>query len=212
VLIDPSGLAQPLRDLLGPQETFQARFELPVGEGVTHLGRTHPFVERLAGHIFGQALDEHATGPVACRAGVIETSKVQRRTTLLVVRFRFRLLSRHGEAERELLAEDCGVLAFRGAPDKAEWLADEEAEALLHSPAEGNVSADRARDFLDRVLAGFASLRPHLDEAARRRGKSLEEAHQRVRQAATQVRGVGCEVRPNLPPDLLGIFIQLPKD
>src|SRR5207245_2709988 len=130
---------------------------------------------------------EYAAGPITCRAGVIETSKVQRRTTLLVVRFRFRLLSRQGGAtERELLAEDCGVLAFRGAPDKAEWLQDAEAEALLLSPAEGNVLADRARDFLDRVLGGFASLRSHIDEAARRRGKALEEAHQRVRQAASQ--------------------------
>jgi len=214
VRIDPLGLPQALRDLLGRNADFDARFEFPVGKGVIHLGRTHPLVEKLAGHVFGQALDEHAVGPVACRAGVIETSRVERRTTLLVVRFRFRLLSRHGGAatERELLAEDCGVLAFRGAPDKAEWLPDMEAETLLLSPAEGNVLPDRARDFLDRVLGGFASLRSHLDEAARRRGKVLEEAHQRVRQAATHIRGVGCEVRPNLPPDVLGIFIQLPKN
>jgi hypothetical protein len=129
----------------------------------------------------------------------------------LVVRFRFHLLTRRGEKEHPLLAEDCQVLAFRGAPDKAEWLGADEGEALLQAPAEGNVSPDRARDFLQRVLDGFKHLRPHLDEAAHRRGQELLDAHRRVRQA-TQMKGMTYRVEPNLPADVLGVYVYLPRD
>lgn len=44
---------------------------------------------------------------------------------------------------------------------------------------------------------------------AQERSEALKEAHMRVRQAGKQ-KGVTYEVRPNLPTDLLGIYILLP--
>ena len=41
------------------------------------------------------------------------------------------------------------------------------------------------------------------------RSEALKEAHRRVRQAVRQ-KGVTYDVRPNLPPDLLGVYILLP--
>src|SRR5581483_12363790 len=46
--IGTAGLPLALRETLNLPESFRARFELPVPEGVEYLGRTHPFVERLA--------------------------------------------------------------------------------------------------------------------------------------------------------------------
>jgi superfamily II DNA or RNA helicase len=209
--IDLAGMPKSLQDLLGDPGEFRACFELPAPKGVIHLERTHPFVEKLASHVLGAALDPHGQA-LACRAGVVATGRVERRTTLLVVRFRFHLLTRYGSEERPLLAEDCQVVGFRGAPDRAEWLPPAEAAALLQAPPEGTFLPDAARNFLQRVIDGFSHLRPHLEQAARQRGDELKAAHERVREAAARVRGMSYRVEPNLPPDVLGIYVYLPKD
>jgi len=60
------------------------------------------------------------------------------------------------------------------------------------------------------VIDGFDSLRPYLDETAQQLGDQLLDAHQRVRLASRQ-KGVQTRVEPNLPPDVLGIYVYLPK-
>ena len=115
-----------------------------------------------------------------------------------------------GEGVRQLLAEDCQLLAFAGAPRSAEWLDGETAEAMLAAPPEGNVVPDQAQHFLRQVIDGFDALAPHLDEVARQRGDELLEAHRRVRAAARQS-GMRQRVEPQLPPDVLGIYVYLPK-
>ena len=72
------------------------------------------------------ALDPR-TGGMARRSGVIRTSRVQRRTTVLLVRFRYHIITRKGDNETALLAEDCQILAFAGSPQSAEWLSDDQA-------------------------------------------------------------------------------------
>ena len=103
-----------LRDLLG-KEKFAARYELPVKEGQLYLTRTHPLVESLAAYVMNTALDTVDLAddrPYARRAGAIRTAAVQRRTTLLLLRFRYHLITKLGDEERQLLAEDSLTLAF----------------------------------------------------------------------------------------------------
>ena len=57
---------------------------------------------------------------------------------------------------------------------------------------------------------GFDLLSPHLDEIAALRGAELLQAHQRVRKAS-RTRNVRYRVEPQLPPDVLGIYVYLPK-
>jgi hypothetical protein len=52
-------------------------------------------------------------------------------------------------------------------------------------------------------------LRPHLDEVAEAHGKELLDAHQRVRTASRRV-GVKYSIEPQLPPDVLGLYVYLP--
>jgi hypothetical protein len=63
---------------------------------------------------------------------------------------------------------------------------------------------------LRKVIEGFDALRPRLDQVAEQRGMELLEAHRRVR-IASQAKGVSHRVEPQLPPDVLGIYIYLPK-
>jgi len=72
-----------------------------------------------------------------------------------------------------------------------------------------NIAAQQATTFLQRALDGFEALRPHLEDVARDRGADLLEAHQRVRTAA-RLKGMRVDVRPHLPPDVLGVYVLLP--
>ena len=83
------------------------------------------------------------------------------------------------------------------------------AEDLPQAQPDANISPDRATDFLRKVNAGFDALRPHLEEVALKRGEELLEAHRRVR-LASHTKGVRHRVEPQLPPDVLGIYVYLP--
>jgi len=198
-----------VKEAVGDLTQFRARFSLPVQKGELHLSRTHPVVEGLAAHVMDAALDPLGEG-VARRCGVIRTEKVERRTTVLLVRFRFHLLERPGSrGEKALLAEDLGLLAFEGAPKSAVWLDSARAEELMQAEPKGNVHADQAAAFLQRIVDEFDALRPRIEEAAHARADALLQAHRRVRTAARQ-QGVSHRVEPQLPPDVLGLYVYLP--
>jgi superfamily II DNA or RNA helicase len=206
-----------LRDVLSSVlsgDTFEAGFEPPIEEEQLHLVRTHPLVESLSSYILETALDplsvDHHIKAPARRCGAIRTAQVERRMTLLLLRFRYHIITTRGGEDKPLLAEDCQVLAFAGSPQNAEWLDGETAERLLRFIPDSNINSDQASDFVRKVEEGFDALRPHLDEVARQRGQELLDAHQRVRRAS-KVRNVQYRVEPQLPPDVLGIYVYLPK-
>lgn len=192
---------------------FKARFELPIREGELYLSRTHPLVESLAAYVMDAALDSTAgSDSIAKRCGVMRTSQVERRTTLLLLRMRYHIITtRRGQTDSTMLAEDCQVLAFQGAPASAQWFDDPDLiERLLTARPDGNVYEDQARQFLRQLLVGLEHVQPHLTEVAEQRARELAQAHRRVRQAA-QARGLQSRVEPQLPVDILGVYLYLPK-
>ena len=190
-------------------ESFKARFELPVPDGVLYLNRTHPVVEGLASYVMDAALDPLMES-IAERCGAFRTNAVPTRTTLLLLRFRYHILTQQHGHESALLAEDSQVLGFTGAPNAAEWLEREQVEALLTARPSGNIVPAQATQFVQRVLDGFESLCPALDEIAEERGRELLEAHRRVR-TASRLKGVKYDIRPQLPADVLGVYVLLPN-
>ena len=197
-----------LREAVGNSERFTACFELPAPEGTRYLTRTHPAVEGLAAYTLDAALDPLLEG-LARRSGVMRTRAVATRTTLLLLRLRYHLVTQRDGQTVELLAEDCQTVGFTGAPEAAQWLTPDEVESLLSAEPAANIAAQQATQFLQRVLDAFDALRPHLDAVAEARGAALLEAHQRVRTAA-RLKGVRVDVRPHLPPDVLGVYVLLP--
>ena len=184
-------LPRALKDRIDAPASLKARFELPVGEGITYLSRTHAIVESLASFVMDTALDPQSDG-VARRCGAIRTSRVERRTTLLLVRFRYHINTiRADSPPQPLLAEDCKLVGFTGSPESAQWIDDEAAETLLGAKPDANISPDQARDFVSRVVAGFDHLKAHLNNVAIAHGQELLDAHRRVRQATgTKARDV----------------------
>jgi superfamily II DNA or RNA helicase len=209
--VDLTRTPSALRDALGLADigdAFEARFELPVPDGVVHLGRTHPFVEGLAAYITNSALDP-LLGGVARRAGAIRTRQVKTRTTLLLVRLRYHLLAGASPVEAPLLAEDCQTVAFEGAPEEARWIDAGAAEALMRATPDANTAPEHAREAVRRVVDGIGHLIPHIEAVARQRGEELLDAHRRVRQSLRQ-RTRGFRIEPVLPVDVLGVYVYLP--
>ena len=80
---------------------------------------------------------------------------------------------------------------------------------LLDATPDGNVSSDQARGFVARVVDGASGLHRHLDEVAGYRAADLHEAHERVRGGA-RMTGVTYSIEPQLPADVLGVYVLLP--
>lgn len=206
--VDLQEVSLALKENLGKEDKLKGRFELPLRKNEIYLNRTHPVVEGLASYVMDAALDGGSKS-VARRCGAIRTSAVARRTTLLLVRFRFHIVTIQNKKETPLLAEDCQVVAFTGSPEKAEWLESEAAAELLNAVPEANIAPEQATQFLQKVVDGFEAIAPKLDHVAKERGAALLEAHRRVRTQSGR-KGLTYRVEPKLPPDVLGMYIYLP--
>ena len=201
---------QALRDTINEQKHFKAKFDLPVKEGIQYLSRTHPVVEGLATYILDTTIDPEETS-TAKRCGVIRTLKVEWRTTLLLTRFRYHIISVSKEGENVLLAEDAHLVAFQGSPQNAEWLEEENIKHLLDAQPDANILSDKAIHSLSKIIQDFDIMRPHLEQIARERGSQLLQSHKRVRTAA-KLKGIQTRIEPVLPVDVLGIYMYLPAN
>ncbi len=196
---------RPLREVLRQPDEIKVRFELPIKEGQLYLSRTHPLVEALSTYVMDTAFDNLGQG-VAKRCGVIRTAKVKQRTTLLLLRFRYHIISTSKLGDQALLAEDCQVAAFSGSPKSAAWLPHAEAEALLQITPDTNVAPDIAKQQLRSIITDIGNLQGQLNQLAEKRGAELLDAHKRVRLH----RGVSHRLETKLPPDILGLYLYLP--
>jgi superfamily II DNA or RNA helicase len=197
---------RPLREILRlPDNEIKVRFELPVKDDEIYVSRTHPVVEALATYVMDTAFDSVGES-VAKRCGVIRTLKVKERTTCLLLRFRYHIITTTKDGEQTLLAEDCYTAAFTGSPKSATWLPLQDAQALLQITPDTSIGPDIAKQHLRSMLADMPSVQSHLNTLAEQRGSELLDSHQHVR----LTKGVTHRVEPKLPPDILGLYVFLP--
>jgi hypothetical protein len=129
---------------------------------------------------------------------------------VLLVRYRFQLLSQQGDRENAMLAEESALLAYEGSPEDPKWLPTEEGERLLQTVPSSNLPKEVAMSNVAQVVAGLETLARTVDAAAHSRAAALLETHRRVRQGAG-LSGSRLKVEPKLPADILGIFVYLPE-
>jgi superfamily II DNA or RNA helicase len=207
----PPGLRDGIAALIGDRAKIPFGTNLAVNRGEAALTRTDPIVGTVAHFILSAALDpalESRLRP-ARRCGVIRTGAVTKRTTLLLVRFRFQmnLPGRYGDTP--VIAEDARLLGFSGSPASAEWLADDAAAALLAATPDANTLPELARQQASRVLSSVHDLMPHVNRRGEEFAEELREAHRRVRRSVDQaVRGVRVTMQGDA--DILGTYVYLP--
>ncbi|MFT4037798.1 MAG: hypothetical protein QM692_06430, partial [Thermomicrobiales bacterium] len=183
-------------------------FDLPVPDGVRHIGRTDPMVEALGDYLTGAALDPVLAAPVA-RCAVMRTAAVESRTTLLLLRIRMHIDTTRDGTRETLLAEEVVLAAYVGRGDAVRWLDEASAEALLGAVPARNVPREQAMQWLGDALADLDFRWQALGVLAGERANAVLDAHRRVRDAANW-RGT-FQVRPVLPPDVLGVYVFMPQ-
>lgn len=199
-----------MKEIFGPDvDQIDVVYENPT-EHATWLSRSHPFVDAVATFVLNASADEGVES-AARRCGVIPTRAVTERTVLLLLRFRFELVTRRGEVEHRQIAEECATFAFRGTLNEPEWLESVEIEAILGSEPSGNILPDLASHDLRGVLVPkkIEKLSPDFERFADEKADELLAAHRRVRDAAA-ARG-SYTVKPVLPVDVIGLYLYQPK-
>ena len=169
-----------LRQAIGRDETFTGRFDLPLPDGEIHLGRASPVIEGLASWTLDQALDPESrdTAPVASRCGVIASSAVTTRTTLLIARFRYHLRTA-GSDDGTVLCEEVAPLACTGSAETLRWFSPEEGERLLAAQPDRNLLPTAMEQQLGLTLPALPKLRAALEPIAQERAKAQLAAHER---------------------------------
>ena len=158
-----------------------------------------------------QFLDEEAltkgAEARASRCGAIRTRAVERLTILYLLRVRF-LIEQPGRTSQ--LAEEVQVVGHESVAERPSWLADAELLALLEkAQADANISDAERKDLITAALTGWKSVDSAIQKRIEDRAESLLESHRSIRQAVSaRVRGLA--VKPQLPPDLLGVLVLQP--
>ncbi len=204
-----SGLNQALRERLeerGLDDSVAIAASDPAPAGASLLTRTHPLTAGLAEALMEGALDPAALPGLALgRTGAWPTSAVKKRTLLLLMRLRMKLVVQ-GRTPRLLLAEEASLVAIADARIAT---SGSEARALLETLA-ANDLAPVARDRL--IKAAQDELPALLDgpvtEFALERAEALQADHARLRAAAGPTARL--TVEPALPPDVIGLFVLVP--
>jgi len=201
----PDPLPGALRMLLSEGSRLKVTFHSPVPEGHLYLGRNHVFVEAVCQYLIRLAFDSEASHRPA-RAAVIRTSRVNRKTTLIL--FRVRNVISEGR-KSEIVAEEMLVWGFRGDAADGDILSASESHTLLIGAApEVGISMEEQRYFLDEERNDLGDMREQFDALTRERTAALIESHERYRAAIGGKRYKGIE--PVLPPDVMGVYLLLP--
>lgn len=193
-----------LKSVLGDTSRLLA-FTTPVAEGVEYIGRNHPLVEGLARNTLENSL-ENDFDPIAARCGFVTTDAVEKRTTLLLVRLRHLLVGVKNKYEQ--LAEECMVIGFTGSPSNPNWLDEKSAKSLLETAnAVDDVGKAIKQMEIDEFLERLDELEVDLEDFAKNRAEELSQSHKRVREITKEG---AIRVKPQLPMDVLGIYILQP--
>jgi superfamily II DNA or RNA helicase len=195
-------------------------FDSPTPPGAEYVGRNHRFVAALAHFLLEEALSA-GENPLICRCGALRTRAVAELTTLLLLRVRYLLeLSQN----QPLLGEEVLVLGGVGLErGEAQWLETATAWQLLaKAKPDANLPLAEKQELVEHLLACLGPwpetgenwgtghpLQQAVRERIGQRASELEAAHRRIRQAVSlQVRGL--QVKPQFPPDLLGLLVLQP--
>ena len=214
LLAHTHGLDAGLRERLEQRDmqgTIRLALAEPAPSGCTLLTRTHALTATLAESLVEASLDPEAlTGLGIGRVGAWETAAVSKLTRVALLRIRYKLTV-HARRERLLLAEEASVVALQGAEIIA---TDAEARALLHTEASSNLAASAQERFIGMAGSDLpALLAGPLSDFVRRRTGELAHDHARLRAASkTDTGSVSrVSVEPVLPPDVIGLFVLMPK-
>ena len=185
-------------------------FASPTPKHYMYIGRNHTFVEDLSRSVVNDTVNGGELA--ACRAMVMETAAVDRRTTILMMRVRSVIRDKR-QADRELVGEEMIFIGYRGKIENHEFLSQDEARSLfLDAEASGNTDITSQKMLLNnsiRWIDDEQTLREHTDQIALERAAHLVDAFSKYR---TYVSASEYQVvEPVLPMDVIAAYLFIPQ-
>ena len=190
-----------------PQVLISFDSPTPPG-GYRYIGRNHRFVEQICQFLLALAFEGHPDYHSLARVAEIQTEAVSSKT--VVIMFRVRNVIREAATKREVIAEEMYLWGYAGSGEQVRTLEYQEAKALLQNARSlTNLSLERQQSDLQRELQQFETLQSKFMEVATQRSEHLVEAHGRFKELVGGRRYE--KVEPVLPPDVMGVYILMPK-
>jgi superfamily II DNA/RNA helicase len=204
----PQNLPYHLKAHFGNQKEVKISFDSPTPKGYRYIGRNHQFVEQLCQYMLALAFDGNGQYSPVARVSEIRTDAVKIKTTLVM--FRVRNVIKEVSGKKEVIAEEMYLWGYEGTGSNARTLEYKEAkELLLNAGSIGNISIEKQKDDLTRELQHFKELENQFLELAVERAENLVKAHGRFKDLVGGRRYE--KATPVLPPDVLGVYILMPK-
>jgi len=175
-----------------------------------YIGRNHVFVEDLSRGVVNDSVN--GGDLAACRAMVMETESVSRRTTVLMMRVRS-VIQDKKYTNRELVGEEMIFIGYRGKVEDKDFLSSKEAHDLfLDAKASGNVELTAQQMLYSQSVQwtyNEKTLRKYTDDIALERAgklvKTFTEYRTYLKTTEYQV------VEPVLPMDVIAAYVFVPK-
>ncbi|NSW94020.1 MAG: DEAD/DEAH box helicase [Bacteroidales bacterium] len=201
-------LPKHLKDHFGDREKVLVSFESPTPAGYRYLGRNHLFVDQLCQLMLSLAIEGGNGYDRVARVAEIQTDAVKIKTTLVM--FRVRNVIRESQSRHEVISEEMYLWGYRGSVNSMETIDYAEGKQLLNSAISLiNLSPERQKTDIKNELERFENLKNEFIKVANLRAENLVNAHGRFRNL---VGGRKYEkVQPVLPPDVMGVYILIPK-
>jgi hypothetical protein len=182
--------------------------------GYQRVGRSHPLVHILAEFLMESSLrsevTDHRPPSDLGRVGVWVTGAVQKKTTLVLLRLRHRLIQYvRVKGKKTQLVEETFCTGWSGSGAES-LLMENLALKILSDPPTGTPAPQKIEVEVHEVLAKIKDLGGVLDHVAQTRAKMLLEDHRRSQSAAGKGSG-STEVEAICPVDVIGTFVLLPK-
>lgn len=206
--LDRANLPKHLKQLLPDVNLIPLSFDSPTPKGRIYIGRNSKFVEQLAQLTMALAFEPKSGFMNVARASVIQTEAVTQKTT--IVQFRVRNVIKEVGRNRELIAEEMYLWGHAGNQDNREILNYATCKSLLlEAQSASNIAHERQTQIFDDVTAAYDNLKQEVQALSEERAKNLVQAHSRFKEL---VGGRQYEaVHPVLPPDVMGIYVLMPK-
>lgn len=197
-----------IKETLGSKNAYSISFHSPTPEGFIYIGRNHKFTEQLCQFLLSLAFEPKADFDQVARASVIETDKVTIQTT--IIQFRVRNVIKEVKSKVENISEEMYLWGFEGNAIDGKTLDYQTCKTLLfEAESSQNLSSERQQDVFENQMVFFQNKINQFTDLAEERAVKLVEAHGRFK---ALVGGKRYEaVHPILPPDILGVYVFLPK-
>ncbi len=207
-VLQPQNLPPHIRRFFGKDQQVKISFISPTPKGYKYIGRNHAFVEQLCHFLLAIAFEPNPEYGKMARVCEIQTDAVISRTALIM--FRVRNVIKEVAAQRESVAEEMYLWGYRSNAGSMETIEYKEAKNLLMAAkALSNLPVERQVQDIQEELKRFDTMKPQFIELANQRADNLVEAHGRFKDLIGGRRYE--KATPVLPPDVMGVYILMPK-